>query len=215
MKSLIIKDLYNIAHNAKSVLFILVMFIAVFIPTSGVLQYIVMCAMLCSMMIVTTFAFDDTCKWTPYAMIMPVSKKDLVTAKFVVSAIFCAAGSVFGLLAGFLGGLAMGKITLHPAKIGELLLFTLSAWAISFIIGSTSIPLVFRFGAEKGRVLLVASVLLPSAVCVGAYRLLVVLGVQVTEGLMVILLCISPVLACIWCGAMYRISWRIFLKQEF
>ena len=78
MKSLVLKDLFNIGHNAKSMLFILVAFAAAFIPFSGVEGYIFECAILCSMMIVTTFSFDDNSKWTRYAMIMPVSKKELV-----------------------------------------------------------------------------------------------------------------------------------------
>lgn len=75
MKSLILKDLYNIGHNEKSMLFILAVFAIALIPTSGVAGYIFACAILCSMMIVTTFSFDDNSKWARYAMIMPVSKK--------------------------------------------------------------------------------------------------------------------------------------------
>ena len=56
MKSLVLKDLFNIGHNAKSMLFILVAFAAAFIPFSGVEGYIFECAILCSMMIVTTFS---------------------------------------------------------------------------------------------------------------------------------------------------------------
>lgn len=62
MRSLILKDLYNIGHNAKSMLFVLVVFAAALIPTSGVELYIFVCAILCSMMIVTTFIFDDNSK---------------------------------------------------------------------------------------------------------------------------------------------------------
>lgn len=98
MKSLILKDLYNIGHNTKSMLFILAVFAVAFIPTSGVGAYIFICGILCSMMIVTTFSFDDNSKWTRYAMIMPISKRDLVIGKFIVLAIFCAIGSVFGWL---------------------------------------------------------------------------------------------------------------------
>lgn len=92
MKSLVLKDLFNIGHNAKSMLFILVVFAVALIPFSGVEGYIFVCAILCSMMIVTTFSFDDSSKWTRYAMIMPVSKKELVAGKFMVLAIFCAIG---------------------------------------------------------------------------------------------------------------------------
>ena len=35
MRSLILKDLYNIGHNAKSMLFVLVVFAVVLIPASG------------------------------------------------------------------------------------------------------------------------------------------------------------------------------------
>ena len=121
MKSLVLKDLFNIGHNAKSMLFILVVFAVALIPFSGVEGYIFVCAILCSMMIVTTFSFDDSSKWTRYAMIMPVSKKELVAGKFMVLAIFCAIGSLFGLIIGFIGGLITHKIVLDIVGIGELL----------------------------------------------------------------------------------------------
>lgn len=60
MKSLILKDLYNIGHNTKSMLFILLVFAVAFIPTSGVGTYIFICGILCSMMIVTTFSLTIT-----------------------------------------------------------------------------------------------------------------------------------------------------------
>ena len=74
MRSLILKDLYNIGHNAKSMLFMLAVLAVVLIPTSGAPAYIIVSAILCSMMIVTTFTFDDNSKWTRYAMIMPFQK---------------------------------------------------------------------------------------------------------------------------------------------
>ena len=214
MKSLILKDLFNIGHNAKSMLFILVVFAVALIPFSGVEGYIFVCAILCSMMIVTTFSFDDNSKWTRYAMIMPVSKKELVVGKFVVLAIFCAVGSLFGLVIGSIGGSAMRKITFDFAGIGELLFLALAAWAISLIFGSMSIPLVFKFGAEKGRVLLLVSFLIPAGICFGIYQLLAMLGVELTDQLVFILLCCSPILALAWCYVMYQISYRIFSRQE-
>ena len=214
MKSLILKDLYNIGHNVKSMLFILVVFAVALIPTSGVAGYIFVCAILCSMMIVTTFSFDDNSKWTRYAMIMPVSKKDLVAGKFIVLAIFCLAGSLFGLVVGSIGGLTIKSVSFDLIGIGELLLFALTAWVVSIIFGSMSIPLVFKFGAEKGRVLLLISFLFPAALCFGIYQLFVILDIELTEHFMFALLCCSPIIALIWCYVMYQISYRIFSKQE-
>lgn len=98
--------------------------------------------------------------------------------------------------------------------IGELLFLTLVAWVISLIFGSMSIPLVFKFGAEKGRVLLLVSFLIPAGICFGIYQLLTMLGVALTDQIVFILLCCSPLLALAWCYVMYQISYRIFVKQE-
>ena len=98
MKSLILKDLYNIGHNLKSMLFILIVFAFAVIPFSGISSYIFICAILCSMMIVTTFTFDDSSHWLRYALILPITKKDIVLAKFVTLFIFSSLGSLFGLI---------------------------------------------------------------------------------------------------------------------
>ncbi len=121
---------------------------------------------------------------------------------------------MFGLLFGSIIGNIMHKITFSLEDIGELLFFVLVAWMIALVFGSMSIPLVFEFGAEKGRVLLFVSYLFPAAICFGVYRLLVLLGVELTDRLIFVLLCCSPIFALIWVYIMYGTSYRIFLKQE-
>lgn len=214
MRSLILKDLYNIGHNAKSMLFMLGVLAVVLIPTSGASAYIIISAILCSMMIVTTFTFDDNSRWLRYAMIMPVSKKDIVVGKYIVLVIFCVIGSLFGLVVSLIAGLAMRKITFNLVGIVELLLLTLVALVISLISGSMSIPLVFKFGAERARVLLVISILVPLAICFGIYQVLVLLGIELTDQLVLIILCGSPIIALFWCYVMYRICCQIFKKQD-
>lgn len=81
MKSLVLKDLFNIGHNAKSMLFILVVFAVALIPFSGVEGYIFVCAILCSMMIVTTFSYD--------------TEHDTITLRRSVQALFRAAAFAF------------------------------------------------------------------------------------------------------------------------
>ncbi len=214
MKSLILKDLYNIGHNIKSMVLIMLVFAFLFIPSSGVEGYIIMCAVLCSTMIVTTFAFDDFSKWTRYAMVTPISKKDLVVGKFVILAIFCAGGSLFGTAVGTIGGVIAKKMSLDLAEIGNLLLMALTAWSMSLVLGSISIPLVFKFGAEKGRVFLLISFLLPAGIGFGIYKLLAALGIVLTDHTVFVLLCCSPLIALVWGFAMYQISYHIFVKKE-
>lgn len=59
MKSLIIKDLYNIGHNIKSMILILLVFAFIIVPSSGPQSYIIVSGILCSMMLTTTFSFDS------------------------------------------------------------------------------------------------------------------------------------------------------------
>lgn len=215
MKSMILKDLYNIRHNTKSMIIILVILAAALIPTAGAEGYIFACAVMCAMMIITTFAFDNTSKWERYAMIMPVSKKDLVIGKFIVLIIFCSAGSLFGAVVASICGGCFNIISFNSSGIGEILLLTLIAWEISVILGGLSIPFVFKFGAEKGRTILLVSFAVPVAICFGMYKLFDLSCIELTKQFISALICCSPVIILIWCYVMYRISYHIFLKQEF
>lgn len=114
MKSLILKDFYNISHNAKSMFLILLVFAVAFLPTSGVQGYIFTCAILCSMMIVTTFSFDEHSNWPLYAMVMPVSKKDIVAGKYFVLFAFSLIGIIFGLVVGTAGNVIAESFSRPP-----------------------------------------------------------------------------------------------------
>ncbi|MFA9464014.1 MAG: ABC-2 transporter permease [Velocimicrobium sp.] len=215
MKSLILKDLYNIGHNAKSMLFMLLVMSFIIIPFSGAEAYIVMSDILCSMMVITTFSFDDNSKWMKYAMVTPITKKDMVTSKFIVLLIFSAIGAVVGLVIGSIGGIIVHKLNFsNISDIFTLLFVSLVSIVIAEIIGSISIPLLFKFGVEKARMLTFVSLIIPAAICFGVYEILTLLGVSFSDQLIFILLCCSPLIALVWNLVMYQISYVIFAKKE-
>ncbi|MCJ7835068.1 ABC-2 transporter permease [Cuneatibacter sp. NSJ-177] len=214
MKSLIQKDLYNIGHNMKAMALLLLVFAVILIPFSGPQTYVIACTVLCSIMITTTFSFDDQCKWNKYAMVMPISKKDLVGGKFIVLLIFCLVGVVSGFLIGLAGGVITHKLSFQADGILTLLLTSLAGLAIAEIMGSISIPLVFKFGAEKARMLLLVSVLIPMALFYGVFWLIRTLGGTTEDQAVLILLYSAPVVAILCNIAMYGISLRIFSNQE-
>lgn len=215
MKSLILKDLYNIGHNAKSMLFMLLVLAFLIIPFGGPEAYMIMSGILCSMMIITTFSFDDNSKWMKYAMVTPVTKKDMVASKFVVLLIFSAIGAVTGLVIGSIGGVIIHKVNFSSiSNVLTLLFASLVSLVIAEIFGSMSIPLLFRFGAEKARVLSLVALIVPAAICLGVYELLTLFGVSFTDYSIFILLCCSPLIALVWNLVMYKISYAIFAKKE-
>lgn len=60
--------------------------------------------------------------------------------------------------------------------------------------------------------LMFASFIAPSAIFYGIYKLLV--GIDFTEDMIPMLLCIAPVVVAIWVAVMYKLSCYIFSKQE-
>lgn len=215
MKSLILKDLYNIGHNAKSMIFMLLVLAFALIPSSGIEGYIIMSGILCSMMIITTFSFDDQSKWLKYAMVMPVTRKDIVISKFIVLLIFSAIGAVTGLVIGVIGGIITHRYIFSSINdMLTLLLTGAASLAISEIAGSMSIPLLFKFGAEKARILMLVSCLIPAAIFFGIYKLFILMGVSFTDQTIFILLCCSPFLALVWNFFMYKISYALFAGKE-
>lgn len=62
--------------------------------------------------------------------------------------------------------------------------------------------------------LMLASFIAPSAIFYGIYKLLVGIGIDFTEDMIPILLCIAPVIVVIWVAVMFKLSCYIFSKQE-
>lgn len=215
MKSLILKDLYNIGHNAKSMFFMLLVFAFFIIPFVGPEAYIVMIGILCSKMVITTFSFDDSSKWTKYAMVTPITKKNMVASKFVVLLIFSAIGAVTGLIIGSIGGIIVHKVNFsNISNVFTLLFVSVVSLVIAEIFGSMTIPLLFKFGAEKARMLSLVALIVPAAICFGIYELLTLFGISFTDYSIFILLCCSPLIALAWNWVMYKISYVIFAKKE-
>ena len=217
MKSLILKDLCNIIHNSTSMLFILLFFAVVFLPSSGIQGYIYTCAILCSMMIVTTLSFDERSASMSYALVMPVSRRDLAAGKYIVLFLFSSIGVLFGLIVGIIGSFIHKSVGLLPENLSEIPLpmAALTALAFSTVFGSISIPLTLKFGAEKGRILVFASFFIPVAICYIIYRLLAALGIAITGSSLAILLYCSPAAAIVWNYFMFQISCFILSKKEF
>ena len=180
MKSVVLKDLYNMRGNGKSVL-ISFLILAVAMASTGV-GVLYSGAILCSSLIVSTFAYDDRCDWAKYAVVMPISRNELVAGKY--------------------------------AMLQELLISTLAALVFALVYGSIAIPLILRFGAEQGRVLLLVALLVPAAVCFAVYQVGKWMGIVLTDQGVVLLVCGAAVAALVWMAVSYRISCGIFAKQE-
>ncbi len=199
MKSLVLKDLYNMAHYVKTQLLVLAIWTCL-IPSIGLEAYPFACVVYMSMMNISTFALDDAAGWMRYALITPVSRRDAVLGKFVTLAVFCGIGVAVGLTVTLVAAPILGE----TLRLAEVLLTMLSAWSLGMAAGGTVVPLVLKFGAEKTRVFMMLSMALP----VGG---IVLLGTLLGDT--AVWVCM-PVIALLWDGGMYLLACRILEGKD-
>ena len=203
MKGLIIKDLYNISKNINYMILILILFAFAFISTSGIEQYISICGIMAGMMITTTFAFDTHSGWNKYAVAMPVSRNDLVCGKFIILLIFTFTGIAAGVVIGFAGNFIIGGET----NFMSIVVSIVSAFSISEIFGSMTIPIMFKFNVEKGRIIIIMAY---TIIAVTAFRMIKNSEISLVKNIIYGL----PVIAVLMNLLMYKVSCAVLSRKD-
>ncbi len=142
MYGLIIKDCCTLLKQMKIMLIILLIWAC--IPGFSFASFAVFYS---SMLPVTALAYDERSKWDELAVMMPYSPRDIVLSKYILG-IICV--SVAALIAGIAQGV-VGLISKTAAESSGFIGLVLIA-CISLVILSINMPLMFRFGVEKGRI---------------------------------------------------------------
>lgn len=141
MRALVLKDCFVMQKQMKSVLIFILIFSA--IPNTFNNIFAVIYA---AMMPYTTLAYDERSKWDQLAAMMPFSVRDMVLSKYVFGWGCIAAAAVLSALTHIVMGCFM-EVPVFLPYIGLGICAALATMAIS-------LPLMFRFGVEKGRLLM-------------------------------------------------------------
>lgn len=157
MKGLILKDILNLKGSFKTLGIMMIFFAVVFIPQGNDFVF-GMVILMFAMMVITTITYDDLAKWDSYALTMPITRKEMILSKYLVMTILNTIGAILAMIIGIFGAIIMGKIFSI-----EILLSIGIIYLIAFIFGSVVIPLVYKFGTEKARLLLILCGIIPVA----------------------------------------------------
>lgn len=210
MKGLLLKDMIVAGRQAKSSLVVVLLYLVLFRDNASVLVGLV--SMLCLMMAVSSFSYDEAVKWPAYAAALPMPRRAIVRAKYLLS---------FGLLA--LGvalstavALAVSTLTGGP-QLEEVLGAALGCGLIMGFMICLTLPLMFRFPAEKARIFMTLAMLVPTILVVGLAGILPsVPQAEAISSAPWALICMLAVAALAIIGIVsYRISVRFFEKKEF
>ena len=154
MKALLYKDAMVLWKQMKVMLLLILVF-AVF-PSGFQNVFAVLYA---ALLPYSALAYDERSRWDRMAATMPYSTRDIVTEKYVFGWIAALGALLLTLL--------LRLVSRHLLRMGEgaSVEMLLMAFLGSLIAMALTLPLLFRFGVEKGRL---AMMLLIGLICGGA-----------------------------------------------
>lgn len=159
MKGLLLSDLYNVKTIYKNLMFAVICISFAFICGIGNGVYIIFTTIAFSMMSINLFAMDERSKWLKYVMILPTTRKQYVYEKYLMSAMFIAAGFVIS--SSIYGVGAILNIVKSVTK-EELLICIGTSCSIGLFFLCLYIPILIKVGTEKARFVVLGFLMIPS-----------------------------------------------------
>ena len=148
MKGIVIKDLLTLKSSMKTVVLIVILF-GFMGAKSGSAYMSTFASVYAAILPMTCMAFDERSRFNRYAVIMPVNLRDIVLSKYVGGLILAVAATV----------VAVAMTALSGGSIGETVAASI---AIPMVYHSLLLPLMFKFGVEKSRIIILAGVVVPA-----------------------------------------------------
>jgi hypothetical protein len=152
MKGLLIKDLVNIGTQKRIIIILLFLIAAgVFIPDMSIAFSLGVLSMISVTLMLTLFSVDEQSNWDKYALTAGVSRKDLVMSKYV----FAVGLTVINFIITLILGTLMGDFSFGISLLTAGLLAS-----ATLLILSVMIPLLYKFGVQKGKLMFLIPILL-------------------------------------------------------
>lgn len=112
----------------------------------------------CTMLVISSFSYGEKSGWSTYVNVLPVSRDQIVICKYLFSLICMTAAAAFGLLIQCGMNIKNGNPAFQDAWVA----------AVSVIVAglflAVVLPVLFKVGAEKSRVVLILIFMIPFAV---------------------------------------------------
>lgn len=209
MKGLLIKDFIVTKKYFRTILLFLLFFGAMAYFNEDASYFGGIVVMMCAMSGISSFSYDAQVKWDQLALSAPVSRKELVRCKYLLSAGLSLFGLVVSLVVTCLILLLKGQ-PIGLEVFGSSLLLVCAALLFLSIL----LPLIYKFGIEKGRVMIfaVVGILTASIILLGGYF---AKGFAPTEQMLIAVLIAAPIIILLLFALSYVISCKIVQNKDF
>lgn len=145
MKGLLLKELYMMGKYFRSFLFIILVFLLSSVWAGNNLFLLVYPMIVVTMLPMSTLSYDEKFGWDVYCGALPCSRAQVVSAKYLLCLLSIGLIALLS-LAAQLVRVGMGG---SPDEIAPLFSVILT---VGFVGPSLLLPIVFKLGAEKGRI---------------------------------------------------------------
>lgn len=156
MKGLLLKDLVNLKQQTKIYIIVIVIWLAIALTSKDGAFLGGMICVLSVMLPITTLSYDEKAKWDKYVLSMPVSRKQVVASKYILA----LALSFIGCFISFAFNLFITKDASQSMRM------SLMFWAFSIVAFCVILPLIYKFGVEKGRAMILIVFLAPTVLVI-------------------------------------------------
>ena len=104
----------------------------------------IVCPMLFSSLVASSFAWDDQCKWDMYAVSAGIPRNRIVMSKYMSSVVFITIGFAIGLVV----SVAMPSVTGADTDPASAAIVSVTGWVLSAIVVSISILVNYWTGSS-------------------------------------------------------------------
>jgi ABC-2 type transport system permease protein len=203
MKGLLLKDLLNLRKQARIILLFVGFYFVLGVINQNGDSFGGVVALLFAMLTVTALAYDERAGWDKYALTMPVSRRELVLSKYLLGVLLSGVAFLLNLIF---------QLVFVSAGLVDGLLISLALFGVGLFFLAMMLPINFKWGVEKGRILMMIVLFGPTILI----TLLPRMGVPMPDAQFLQLLTyVLPVAAIALFAASVWISLRIYEKKEF
>lgn len=209
MLGLIKKDFLIIKGNSK--LIIIMLFIFFIMALQGGFDISFVPPLVVVMLFISTFSYDEYNKWDAYAITLPNGRKTIVKSKYIANLILIALSIIITLLLNCLVGIINNKL-----EFNNFISTLIGGSFATILIQAIMLPLIFKFGIEKGRILLFVLIFSITGIT-GIFSKIIKLNIptNIITFFNTYWFVIIPIILVIAILISYKISEKIYLKKEF
>ena len=151
MRGLLYKDAVTLMKQLK--LFLMMILIFAVIPGYNMMTFALV---YCAMLPFSAMAYDERSKWNRLAAMLPYSNAQLVLCKYILGWLSVIGAMLIAAVAQFAAILIRGA----QAELDTMLLTLVVSASVSLILLALSLPFLYRFGVERGRMTFIVAIVL-------------------------------------------------------